>query len=45
LAMADSGVKFTDFSGIVVSEGENPFDVFIKACNDDPVSRFGLLFR
>jgi len=36
--VGDEGVKFADLSGLVVELGENPFEDFIKACNDDSVS-------
>ncbi|EGX96427.1 Ureidoglycolate hydrolase [Cordyceps militaris CM01] len=36
LVSVDARNKLEDLSGIVIQPGENPYDVFIKACNDDP---------
>lgn len=32
--------KLEDLSGIEIKPGENPYDAFINACNDDPVSSY-----
>lgn len=38
LASVDARNKLEDLSGIVIQPGENPYAVFIKACNDNHVS-------
>lgn len=42
LVSVDARNKLEDLSGIVIQPGENPYDVFIKACNDDPVCALNL---
>jgi hypothetical protein len=35
----DTRNKLEDLSGIVLKPGENPYAAFIKACENNPVSR------
>jgi hypothetical protein len=37
LTQGDAQDKLQDLSGIVLKPGQNPYDAFIKACNDDHV--------
>lgn len=34
----DAKNKLEDLSGIVLKPGENPYEAFIQACNNKPVS-------
>lgn len=34
----DAQNKLEDLSGIVLKAGENPYEAFIQACDDKPVS-------
>lgn len=34
----DAKNKLEDLSGIVLKPGENPYEAFIRACNNKPVS-------
>lgn len=38
LVSVDSRNKLEDLSGITINPGDNPYEVFINACNDDHVS-------
>ncbi|OHW94836.1 hypothetical protein CSPAE12_06432 [Colletotrichum incanum] len=37
LVSTDAKNKLEDLSGITILPGQNPYDAFIKACNDNPV--------
>lgn len=37
LVSVDARNKLEDLSGIVIKAGENPYEVFVKACNDNNV--------
>lgn len=37
LASTDAKNKLEDLSGITIQPGQNPYQAFIEACNDDPV--------
>ncbi|GKT60647.1 hypothetical protein ColTof3_07986 [Colletotrichum tofieldiae] len=38
LVSTDAKNKLEDLSGITILPGQNPYDAFIKACNDNPVT-------
>jgi hypothetical protein len=40
LISVDARNKLEDLSGITLQPGDNPYDVLIKACNDNPVRLF-----
>lgn len=37
LVSTDAKNKLEDLSGITILPGQNPYEAFIKACNDNPV--------
>ncbi|GKT68349.1 hypothetical protein ColTof4_00772 [Colletotrichum tofieldiae] len=39
LVSTDAKNKLEDLSGITILPGQNPYDAFIKACNDNPVTK------
>lgn len=46
LVSVDARNKLEDLSGIVIQPGQNPYEVFIKACNDNHVRFTGcIIFR
>ena len=42
LESTDARNKIEDLSRIAVEPGQNPYEAFIRACNNDPVSLFNM---